>query len=319
MKYEYPALDYESFLSQAKTGDILLFEGKGGFSWVIQCFTHMRYSHIGVVIKMIDPENPTKPHFMLWESTGSDGTYDFVTGTDKNGLRLVSMHEKLYEYARQNYGISYRPMTVHSEKIRDRIGQGEAGLNAWELIMRGAQIPYETDYVELANAHKRWVVGSSGNPAEDRRSLKAVFCSEGVMWFYRDAMGLSLHDEQEGIEWLPRDFTPEDFAQETEGVPFVYSDPSQASFGGQYLVASRESIDDGLKQRYQAYMKSQPALGNRFHAMVDGAVSTTETLDGGGNAVHINGSKLWTVDFGQNQYPGTDEKGMQSVTLDQYA
>lgn len=317
--YSYPALNYESFLSQVKTGDIFLFEGKGSYSWAIQCFTRMRYSHIGVAIKMLDPKDSSKPHFMLWESTRPDGAYDFITGTEKkDGLRLVSMHEKLYGYAHRNYSISYRPITVMSEKVRKRISTGEAGRKAWELILRGARIPYETDYVELLNSHKRWVIGQSGNPGEDEKSLDAVFCSEALAWFFRDAMGLSLQDEQEGITWEPRDFTPEDFAEETEGIPFVYSDPPLASFGGQYIVASRESVDKGLTQRYMAYLKSQPKLGNRFHAMVDGARTMTEIIEGGSQTIHIDGRKLWDIDFGYNKYPVIDEKGMQNVILDEY-
>jgi hypothetical protein len=278
----------------------------------------MRYSHIGVVVKIADPDNPTHPHFMLWESTRPDGTYDFITGTDKDGLRLVSMHEKLYEYARQNYSISYRPMTVWNEKVRKRIERGDAALKAWALFLQGSHIPYETDYVELANSHKRWVVGTSGDLLKDSKSLESVFCSEGVMWFFRDAMGLSLEDEVEGITWLPRDFTPEDFAKETEGIPFAYSDPPQASFGGQYVVASRGSLSKGLKKRYQDYMRSQHALSIRFRAMLTKAVGVAEMPDVGGRVIHIDGEKLWKLDFGENAYPLTDEQGMESVSLNQY-
>jgi hypothetical protein len=317
--YEYPSLDYESFLSQVKTGDIFLFEGKGGSSWTIQCVTGMRYSHVGMAVKMIDPNDPTNPQFMIWESTRPDGTYDFVTGGDKDGLRLVNMHEKLYEYSILNYSISYRPLTVWDDRVREKIGHGAVAMHAWTLIMRGAHIPYETNYVELANAHKRWIVGASGDVLKDRKTLESVFCSEGVMWFYRDAMFLSLEDEEEGITWLPRDFTPEDFAKESEGIPFAYSDPPQASFGGQYVVASRGSIDKGLRQRYHEYRRSQSTLARRFRATLNSAVHATAMPDTGRNAVRIDGEKLWKIDFGQNAYPLKDvNTGMTSVSLDKY-
>lgn len=316
-RYTYPSLDYESFLSQVKTGDIFLFEGRGGASWTIQCFTGMRYSHIGMAVKMIDPEDPRNPQYMIWESARPGGSYDFITGTDKNGLRLVNMHEKLYEYATLNYSISYRPITVWDDAVREKIGEGEAFMKAWALFLQGAHIPYETNYVELANAHKRWIVGSSGDLLKDRQSLKSVFCSEGVMWFFQNAMFLSLEDEEEGITWLPRDFTPEDFAKESEGVPFTYSDPPQASFGGQYVVASRGSINKGLKQRYQEYLRSQPILAKRFHAMVSSAIRVSSSAEN--KIVNVDGRKLWKIDFGQNAYPLKDvETGMTSVSLDKY-
>jgi hypothetical protein len=312
-------LKYEEFLSQVKTGDIFLFEGTGGYSWAIQCATGMRYSHVGVVVKLVDPKDPTRTHFMIWESTGPDGSYDFITQRDKNGLRLVSMHEKLYEYARRNFSISYRPITIWDEKARRRIGEGEAGMKAWTLFLQGSHIPYETNYVELANAHKRWVVGSSGDVMKDQQSLKSVFCSEAVMWFFRDAIGLSMEDEEEGITWLPRDFTPADFARETEGIPFAYSDPPGASFGGQYVVASRELIGKGLAKRYREHMRDQRRIGRAFQTMLKASVKRTDTRDGGGRTVHINGKKLWRVDFGENAYPLTDaETGTASVSLDRF-
>ncbi len=317
-RYSHPVLDYEKFLSQVKTGDLFLFEGKGAWSWAIQCVTQMRYSHMAVAIKLVNPKEPERPYFMLWESTQKDETYDFITRTDKDGLRLVSMHEKLYEYANANYSVSYRPIRVHEEGVRKRINDGKAGTKAWELILRGAHIPYETDYIELANAHKRWVVGERGHAGEHNRD--SVFCSEAVMWFYRDAMGLSLEDEENGITWVPEDFTPADFAQESEGIPFAYSDPPRATFGGQYEVASRGSIDDGLVRRYQAFLRTKDAMASKFNAMIAKGVKVVESerTDPVTRTIHLNEDVLWRVDFGSNKHPSVDDEGMARVPLEEY-
>ncbi len=308
--------DYENFLSQVKTGDIFLFEGTGGFSWWIQCTTTVKYSHIAVVVKLVDPANPGKPHFMLWESSGKDGMYDFVTKGSKDGLRLVSMHQKLYEYGMNDYSVSYRPMTVYDKTSLDYIAEGRTNMKAWELILRGAHIPYETDYVELLNSYKRWVVGERGHLGEHNR--ESVFCSEGVMWFYRDAMGLSLEDAENGITWVPEDFTPEDFAQESEGIPFAYSDPPRASFGGQYTLVTKNTIGKALRRRYREFMRNKDSISADFTAMLRAGVSSVKEDAHGATVIYLHGDKLWKIDFGQNAFPVHDDQGMTRETLDRY-
>lgn len=303
-------MDYGEFLRECKTGDILLFEGKGIYSWLIQCATQSKYSHIGMVVKIQVP-GVKEPMTFLWESTKPDGSYDFITRVDKDGPRMVSIHEKVYEYSRANFSIHYRPFYLHDDSLVDDIQSGETSKRSWEIFMRGAQIPYETEYGELANAHKRWVVGSEAHTPANQN---AVFCSEAVMWYYKEAVGLSLRDESHAVplEWEPENFTPNDFAMESEGIPFAYASPPQATFGGQYVLATRDAANPKLAEKYRQFQTEKRKLAEAFSKAIDEHTSVKDRV------LYIEGPSMPRILFGTNAYQEDDASGMGKIELADY-
>jgi hypothetical protein len=272
-------VSYRYFLDTARTGDILLFEGNGAFSFVIQCFSQLRYSHVGMVVRLLDEETG-KEHLFIWESTTKDQTHDFLTGRDKNGPRLVSAHEKLLEYAVNNYTISYRPMRIDDPRIVADIEDGVTDLYMWATFFLMSKLPYETDIFELSNAHLRMITGVT----EDREmgNRFAMFCSELVGYTLRNGMGFSFFDYRDNRAMAPEDFSPEDFTEEAQGIPFAmdfYRDnggilvrPAQALYGGQYIVATNSRIDAMLRRKYEEFtgprrgepLRSKKALEQMF-------------------------------------------------------
>jgi hypothetical protein len=257
-------VSYEYFLKTAKTGDILLFEGIGVFSWAIQCFTQVRYSHVGMVVRIRD-EDTGEDHLFIWESTTQDQTYDFLTRRDKNGPRLVSAHEKLYQYAKNNYTISYRPMRIDDPRVIADMEDGLTDLYLWAVLFSMSKVPYETDVFELTNAHLRLITGITEQREKGNRF--AMFCSELVSYTYRNGMGFSFVDHRISRAMAPEDFTPEDFAEETQGIPFamdfyrgehqgVLVRPAQAIFGGQYIIATASRMDKLLDFMYKKFLRS---------------------------------------------------------------
>lgn len=270
---------YDYFMKTAKTGDILLFEGNGMFSWVIQCFSQVRYSHVGIVVRLRDESNG-KDYLFVWESTKEDYTYDFLSGGDKDGPRLVSAHEKLYQYSKENYSITYRPMQVQDTRIIQDMEDGITDIYMWALLFLMSGTPYERDLLELGNAHLRLVTGVTEYRENHNRS--SMFCSELVSYTYRNGMGFSLLDYRLGRSMAPEDFSPEDFAELTQGIPFTmdfYDEegsgqlirPAQAIIGNQFIIATPSREDKTLKNMYERF--SGIGLVKR------GSVSLKEEID----------------------------------------
>ena len=260
-------MSYEYFLKTAKTGDILLFEGKGWSSCLIQCSTQVRYSHIGIILRIRDSNK--EENLFVFESTRPDRTYDFLTGTDKDGPRLVSVHERIFTYARRNYTVTYRPMKIWDSRIVEQMDSGLTDLYMWATILLMSRLPYELNMRELANAHLRLITGI------DQPNQKSVFCSELVAILYRNGMGLSLEDLETGEQWAPQDFTPEDFAEQTQGIPFAKDSynrdgtrlirPAQATYSSQYVVGSYSHFDPVLVTLYQSFLRmGQERLEDMF-------------------------------------------------------
>jgi hypothetical protein len=215
-----------------------------------------------MVIRLRD-ENTGEEYLFIWESTTRDYTYDFLTGKDKNGPRLVSAHEKLYQYSRDNFTISYRPMIVQDKRVIEDMEDGITDLYMWALIFLMSKVPYETDLFELSNAHLRLITGVTEKREISNRF--AMFCSELIAYTYRNGMGFSFSDYRIGRSWAPEDYSPEDFAEETQGIPFAmdfYREegaqlirPAQAIFGGQYIVATNSKQDKMLDTMYSKFIR----------------------------------------------------------------
>ena len=84
---------YESVRDCLKTGDIVLFSGKGGISHAIKLTTNSMWSHVGMVLRL-----PRSQAVFLWESTTLTNLKDAIDGRVKHGVQLVLLSDRLRTY-----------------------------------------------------------------------------------------------------------------------------------------------------------------------------------------------------------------------------
>jgi len=180
---------FPEIVEDLKTGDVVLFSGKSGFSRSIKWFTVSRWTHIGMVLRLPEFSEP-----LCWESLRIPEIPDVVDGTMKSGVQLLSLPERVRT---SNAEIGIRQLnkpitsTMHSavldfrETVRDR--------------------PYETSMLELVRA--AW----DGPFGKNSENLSSLFCSELVAEAYQ-AMGLLPCDTTGGTP--SNEYTPKYFSDE---------------------------------------------------------------------------------------------------------
>lgn len=183
---------YEDMRSQLKTGDILLFSGKGGISEGIKFFTVSRWSHTAIVYRFDGPLDP-KGSIFCWESTTLSNVKDADTGKLTKGVQRVELSERLEKCFAKGYDISVRPLSKALSEDMLLI------LNNFRHEVSGR--PYEKDKIELLKAAYD---GLFGDNTED---LSSLFCSELVAEAYQ-RMGL-LTEKLPSNEYVPKDFSSE--------------------------------------------------------------------------------------------------------------
>ena len=89
-----------------KTGDILLFDFKGGgifgiFTGLIKYFTKSNFSHVAMVLKDPDFIHPSLKGYYIWESSWEEGKKDPQDGKVKLGVQITPFNE-IYDYYKEN-------------------------------------------------------------------------------------------------------------------------------------------------------------------------------------------------------------------------
>ncbi|HWR82197.1 MAG TPA: hypothetical protein VN285_02735 [Candidatus Deferrimicrobium sp.] len=179
---------YQQMRPSLKTGDVILFSGKGGVSDWIKLFTSSAWSHIGMVLSL-----PDMDMVLLMESTTLSNLPDFETGRARKGVQLVPLSERLRLY---NGKVAVR-------KLSKPITEGMAAALG-KFRKRASRLPYEKKVGQLIRA--AWDGPLGGN----KQNLSSVFCSEPVAESYQ-RMG-SLPEPPKG--WPSNEFTPRDFSTE---------------------------------------------------------------------------------------------------------
>lgn len=174
---------YENIRTKLKTGDIVLFSGKGGVSTGIKWFTGSKWSHVGMALRL-----PEWEIVLLWESTTLNDIADIESGKEKKGVQLVPLSQRISTYSGE---VSIRLLDVErtSDMMKD--------LSVLRAEIKGR--PYEKDKIELVKAAYD---GPFGANTED---LSSLFCSEMVAEAYQ-RMGL-LGDKPPSNEYIPKDFS----------------------------------------------------------------------------------------------------------------
>ena len=129
-------MKYEKIRDSLKTGDVLLFEGKGFFSWVIKRATGSRNSHIGIVYR------PAAEVVLTAESTTLSTVKDYFKDRKVKGVQFVSLSERIRTYKGKIWVRQLaRPMTADEraafEEAREEFKDRKYEQSVWQLIRAG--------------------------------------------------------------------------------------------------------------------------------------------------------------------------------------
>lgn len=185
-------MKYEDIRDQLKTGDILLFSGKGGISEGIKFFTVSKWSHVGMVYRFDDPRDVNGSIF-CWESTTLCDLKDADTGKLTKGVQRVELSERLERCFANGYEISVRQL---SKALTDDMIRS---LNEFRHDVSGR--PYEKDKIELLKSAYDGIFG------ENKEDLSSLFCSELLAEAYQRMGLITKHISS-------NEFTPKDFSSE---------------------------------------------------------------------------------------------------------
>lgn len=164
-----------------RTGDILLFAGRGLVSDTVRVFTRSHWSHIGMVVHL-----PGVPGPLVLEATTLSESNDVFRGAPVRGIGLVPFASKVQEY----------PGEV---ALRQRVGPALDETQE-KLLRRLVQRLRHRPYKNYLFCHLRGLL-----TGRERGDYDAMFCSELVAELYRR------------VGWLeknvaPRRYVPGSFA-----------------------------------------------------------------------------------------------------------
>jgi hypothetical protein len=181
---------YADLREELKTGDILLFSGKGAISDGIKFFCGSKWSHVGMVYRMKDNVGDS---VFCWESTTLSNVQDAETGRLTKGVQRVELSERLERCFASGYEVSVR-------KLNQQLDMNMLiALDQFRHEISGR--PYEKHRLELIKA--AW----DGWLGQNKEDLSSLFCSEMVAEAYQ-RMGL-LSGDMPSNEYTPKDFSDE--------------------------------------------------------------------------------------------------------------
>jgi len=179
-----------------KTGDIVLFSGKGGVSASVKWVTLSRWSHVGMVVVL-----PEYDFVCLWESTASAVLADVESVEVHMGVQLVPLSQRVKQHDGEIALRSLNGVSLGAVEMQRLMA----------LRKQLARCPYEKSRLELMAA--AWD-GPFGNNKED---LSSLFCSELVAEAYQH-LGL-LHAGRKGKP--SNEYVPADFSEARENMPWL--------------------------------------------------------------------------------------------------
>ncbi len=162
-------MKYTDIRDKLKTGDVLLFSGRGFVSWVIRLRTWSKISHVGMVYKI-------GTNVMVWESTR-------LTGKDGVQISLLSVRGKRYKGR-------IRVRQLHTRRDNQFYGTFD------KVRQETKGVKYERHWWELWGSVAFW---------KNKVCLAYIFCSELLGLMFK-RWGLFKKDFPEN-ELAPVDFT----------------------------------------------------------------------------------------------------------------
>ncbi|WGV98849.1 hypothetical protein QF117_10525 [Vibrio sp. YMD68] len=169
---------YSDIRSTLRTGDIVLFSGKGIVSTGIKRGQALlarfmgnrgeknwKWSHIGIVLKL-----PAYDTVMLWESTTLSNIRCVELGRQHKGVQLVPLSERIASYDGE---VCIRQLTSDIPEL-----QRIVALSGLREKLKGA--PYEKSTWQLIKSAYKGPFG------RNKKDLSSVFCSELVAEAYQE-------------------------------------------------------------------------------------------------------------------------------------
>ncbi len=174
----------ESLRAALRTGDLVLFSGKGGASAGIKWATFSRWSHVGMIVVLPEYDLVT-----VWESSTIATLPDIDTNAPNKGVQLVPLSGRLEQYDGEIAVRQLQDVEFSQENIRSLM----------QLRRELAGRKYEEEKLQLICA--AWD-HAFGRNTED---LSSLFCSELVAEAYQ-RLGL-LDEDKPSNEYVPADFS----------------------------------------------------------------------------------------------------------------
>ncbi|WDE99099.1 hypothetical protein PQO03_14775 [Lentisphaera profundi] len=181
--------DYHKHRGLLDTGDIILFSGPGILSAGIKLGSLCRWSHVGMVVKVKNPDIA-----LIYQATPSTKAKDFFLKKENPGVQINVLSHTIETYPGD---ISYRKL--NAERCQTMLD----GLSAFRKEIKGR--PFEESTWEIIKAAYDGPFGD--NKEED---LSSLFCSELIAEAYQ-RMGLLECNSKGGK--LSNEFTPRDFSE----------------------------------------------------------------------------------------------------------
>ena len=178
-------MKYNKIRESLKTGDIVLFSGRGMISTVIKLITNSKWTHVGMVIRELSFDC-----VLLWESTTLSKLKDISSGIAKKGVMLVPLSHRIATYDGE-VGIRQLAESLTDSQI----------FTLSEFRREVKDRLYEQSITELLKA------AYDGPLGENVEDLSSIFCSElGAEAYQR--IGL-VNDF-----WPSNEYTPKDFSED---------------------------------------------------------------------------------------------------------
>ena len=178
-------MKYTTLRDKIKTGDIVLFSGKGGISTGIKWATSSKWSHVGMIYCI-----PEHNLVLLWESTTLSNIEDIDEKRAKKGVQLVPFSERLLKYNGE-FAVRMLSKDLDSTQLQKLV--------EFRTEVRGRD--YEKSEIELV---KSAYDGPFGKNQED---LSSLFCSELVAEAYQRMGLLPEAKVKPSNEYTPSDFS----------------------------------------------------------------------------------------------------------------
>jgi hypothetical protein len=174
---------YHYIRDNLQTGDIVLFDGRGFISRLIQIGSGSRWSHVGMIIRTRDLDL-----VLVWESTGLSKSRDVRDGTVKKGVQLVTLSSRI-ETVKGSIAVRHYDGIFTDEQLEV--------FAEFRKDMR--DLPYERNLLELILSlfDFSWL-------RPNKPSLSSVFCSELVAEALKRLDMMT--DEHPSNEFVPADF-----------------------------------------------------------------------------------------------------------------
>jgi hypothetical protein len=199
-------IEYEEFVKNLDTGDIILYQTSFWYSRVIEYFTKSPYSHISIVLKSptwLD-DKLTEDYYLL--ESGAEVFPDADTGEMIFGVQIAPLKKVYDEYRNKNYGhLYYRKLTttIPMDEIQNKIKEAYG-------LLKGK--PYDVDPCDWLAAYH-----DENKPLDDisgYQKTNCFWCSALVSFVYSMVGFL-----QKPIPWTI--ITPNDFSYLNHRLHFI--------------------------------------------------------------------------------------------------